>query len=110
MEIKLNVYDKKEIVKTYTADTYNIMFGTVEDLLDAVDLDKITKGTDTEIVMAVVKAVPKAISLIKPLLKDIFDGLTDDEIKRCRMKDIAAVIVEVAKFTVSDIGTGKGKN
>ena len=31
MDLKLNIYDKKEITKTYTAETYDLMFGTVED-------------------------------------------------------------------------------
>ena len=39
MELKLNIYNKKEIVKTYTAETYDLMFGTVEDLIDLINLD-----------------------------------------------------------------------
>lgn len=111
MEIKLNVYENHQVVKTYRADAYDIMFGTVEDLFGIIDFDKIQKGTDKEIVVAVAQAIPKAFGLIKPLIKDVFNGITDEEIKKCRVKDIAAAIIDIAKFSIADIGTaGKGKN
>lgn len=111
MELKLNIYDKKEVKKTYTAETYDIMFGTIEDLIEAIDFDKIQSGKNDELVAAVAKAVPKAFGLIKPLLKDIFDGLTDDELKHCRVSDIAAVLVNVIKFTIIQVSAGaSGKN
>lgn len=111
MEIKLNVYEKRQIVKTYTADAYDIMFGTVEDLFSVIDFDKIQSGTDKEIVVAVAQAIPKAFGLVKPLLKDVFEGITDEEIKKCRVKDIAVALVAIARFSIADIGTvGKSKN
>lgn len=110
MEIKLNVYKSGEIVKTYRTETYEIMFGTVEDLLGVIDFDKIQKGTDTEVLLAVTKAIPKVFGLVKPLLKDVFPGITDDELKNCRVKEIAKVLIDIAKFTISDIGAGNSKN
>ena len=106
MELKLDIYDKKEVKKTYTAETYDIMFGTVEDLIDAIDFDKIQSGKNDELIAAVAKAIPKAFGLIKPLLKDIFDGLTDDEIKHCRVSDIAKVVVNVIKFAIVQVSVG----
>ena len=41
--------------------------------------------------------------MIKPLLKDIFDGITDDEIKKCKLSDVAKVIVKVIKVSMSQI-------
>ena len=35
MNLKLNVYDGKTVVKTYTAETLDCEFGIVEDILDA---------------------------------------------------------------------------
>ena len=32
MNLKLNIYKKREIIKTYESDTYDLLFGTVEDL------------------------------------------------------------------------------
>lgn len=110
MEIKLPIYEKKQVVKTYTAETYDIMFGTVEDLINVIDVDKFTSGTDQDFVSGIASAIPGLMGLIKPLLKDIFDGLTDDEIKRCKLSDIVNVVVKVIKFSMAQIvvdATGK---
>lgn len=104
MELKLNIYEKKEVVKTYTADTYDVMFGTLEDMINAIDFEGIKKGTDAELILAVSKAIPRVFNIIKPLFKDIFDGLTDDEIKQCKVKEMAAVIVKLVIFTMREAG------
>lgn len=111
MELKLNIYNKKEIVKTYTAETYDLMFGTVEDLLDVINLDNLKTGSDTELLKIVGDAVVKGMNIIKPLIKDIFEGLTDDELRNTKTSDIAKVIIEVIKYAVNEIGKGAtGKN
>ena len=53
MDLKLNIYEKRKIVKTYTAETYDLMFGTVEDLLNIIDIDNIQAGDKTELIKAV---------------------------------------------------------
>lgn len=106
MEIKLPIYEKKEVVKTYTAETYDVMFGTVEDLISVLDLDKFTSGKDEDLIKGVALAIPKTFNFIKPLLKDIFDGLTDDEIKKCKVSDIVKVLVQVVKFSIAQITEG----
>lgn len=111
MEIKLNIYDKRKVVKTYTTDAYDIMFGTVEDLIDILDLDKIMSGDDKELIQVVAHAIPKAFGLVKPLLKDIFEDLTDDEIKHTRMSEVAKCLLTVIKFSISQItGETDSKN
>ena len=41
MEMKLNVYDENgNISKTYAASEFDLMWGTVEDLVDCIDIDK----------------------------------------------------------------------
>lgn len=111
MDLKLNIYEKKEIVKTYTAETYNLLFGTVEDLIDIIDLDQLKNGTDTEIIKLVGKVIINGMGIIKPLLKDIFEGLTDEELKKTRVSEISTVLVEIVKFSISQITKGtNGKN
>ena len=39
--MKLNIYENKKVIKTYEADTYDLMYGTVTDLVKALDLDKL---------------------------------------------------------------------
>lgn len=112
--MKLNIYDHKEVIKTYEANEYELMFGTVEDMIDAAKLDKIESGTDAEIVMAATNLVTTSMGTVKDLLKDVFDGLTDDEIRNTRVSEIVNVIVDVIRYAISQIslfGGGKrGKN
>lgn len=112
--MKLNIYDHKEVIKTYEANEYELMFGTVEDMIDAAKLDKIETGTDAEIVMAATNLVTTSMDTVKDLLKDVFDGLTDDEIRHTRVSEIVNVIVDVIRYAISQIslfGGGKrGKN
>lgn len=106
MELKLNIYNKKNIEKTYITDTYDLMFGTVEDFMDLIDVDQIKTGTDTEIAMLVVKAIPKGMGTIKVLLKDVFDGLTDEELKNTKVRDISKVLIEIIKSSILEINKG----
>lgn len=112
--MKLNIYEKKSIVKTYEAGEYELMFGTVEDMIDAAKLDKIESGTDAEIVIAATNLVTTSMDTVKDLLKDVFDGLTDDEIRHTRVSEIVNVIVDVIRYAISQIslfgGGKKGKN
>ena len=112
--MKLNIYDHKEVIKTYEANEYELMFGTVEDMIDAAKLDKIESGTDAEIVIAATNLVTTSMDTVKDLLKDVFDGLTDDEIRHTRVSEIVNVIVDVIRYAISQIslfGGGKrGKN
>ena len=112
--MKLNIYDHKEVIKTYEADEYELMFGTVEDMIDAAKLDKIESGTDAEIVIAATNLVTTSMDTVKDLLKDVFDGMTDDEIRHTRVSEIVNVIVDVIRYAISQIslfgGGKKGKN
>jgi hypothetical protein len=111
MDLKLNIYEKKKVVKTYTAETYDLMFGTVEDLIDLIDLDQLKNGTDAEIIKLVGKVIINGMGIIKPLLKDIFEGLTDEELKNTKVSEISTALVEIVKFSISQITKGtNGKN
>ena len=108
--MKLTIYEKKQPVKTYTAETYDLMFGTVEDIADAMNIDSLKTGADVEIIQMAVNLVRNNMDLVKDLLKDIFDGLTDEEIKKTKVKEIARVLVDVVKFTITQLKTGDSKN
>ena len=109
--MKLNIYKGKKIEKTYEADTYDLMFGTVEDVAEAVNLDQLKTGSDVEIITMIGKLVLNSMDTVKDLLKDIFDGITDEEIKRTKVKEIAAVLLDVVKYTIAQLNLGNnGKN
>ena len=74
-EIRLNIYkadNKNEIEKTHKVEGYDLMYGTVEDFIGTIDLEKMTN--DVEIMKAVVGCLGQLI----PLLLYVFEGLTED--------------------------------
>lgn len=104
--MKLNIYEKKRVVKTYEAESYDLMFGTVEDVMTMFKVDDLQTGSDVEIIRMVGSALPSCINTVKPLLKDIFEGLTDEELKNVKLKEIVAVLVEVVKFAFAQMAIG----
>ena len=104
MEIKLNIYNKdRSIEKTYRANDYAVMHGVVEDLLDVLDIEAMT-GKDRESMLAAVSRLLRSRKdVVYPLLKDIFDGLTDEEIRRTTTIELVDVIISVAKYSLSEI-------
>ena len=108
--MKLNIYEKKKVVKTYTADTYDLMWGVVEDVANAVKLDEIKTGSDAEIMKLVLNLVLKSMGTVRELMKDIFDGITDKELKKTKVTEIAQVLVDVVQYTFLQLGNFRGKN
>lgn len=105
MELKLNIYkSQREIEKTYTANDYEIMLGPVEDLLNALDIEALTNTENKDgIISAASSLMNSRKDVIYPLLKDVFEGLTDDELRRVKVKEVLAVIVGLAGFRLETI-------
>lgn len=112
MELKLNVYDEKnEVVKTYTTETFTLKLGIVEDLLELVDVDAFETGSDAEIIKAALKLVRNGFGSIKELLKGVFVGITDDELKNTNTIDVVGVVVKIVKYSIGELSQlAKGKN
>lgn len=106
--MQLNIYEKKKVVKTYTADSYDLMFGTVEDISDAVKLDEMKTGSDAEVLQAVIRLITTSKDTVKDLLKDIFEGLSDEELRNTKVREQAQVLVEVVTYTFSQLRKGTG--
>ena len=108
--MKLNVYEKKKVVKTYTADSYKLLLGTVEDVSNAVKLDELKTGSKAEILSMAFNLVKNSYSVAKDLMKDIFDGITDEDLRHCAVDEIAVVIADVITMTIGQLNLGFGKN
>ena len=90
MELKLNIYkNQKEIEKTYKVDTYDLMLGTCEDILNLLGLDKYTSEEAlgaipvADLLELIVKNYDKFIDL----LHDIFPDLTESERRKIKVKE-----------------------
>ena len=116
MELKLNIYDKREIEKTYTANTYDLMYGTMEDLLNVLDLDSLSgDANDKALLSLAADVVKRGLPQLKPLLMDVFYGVTDEELRRCRVTELVGVVIKLAKYSLNEIkgaaaGAVKEKN
>lgn len=106
--IKLNIYkkvDNKQVIeKTYTAEGYDIMLGTLEDFLNIIDVDKLQDKAE------VTKMALKGMKKIKPLLLDIFPETTSEELNRTKLKELLNVIIEICAAAVEALdllNTGK---
>ncbi|MBO4520711.1 MAG: hypothetical protein J5787_05840 [Alphaproteobacteria bacterium] len=97
MELKLDIYSKTEkgkIEKTYRAEGYDLMLGTIDDLVSIIDLDKM----DDE--KAVAAMIVKGYRQIKPLLHDVF-GATEEELNRTKVSDLVPCIIDICRASLS---------
>lgn len=111
MDLKLNIYERKKVIKTYTVETYDLMFGTVEDLLDVIDIDNIQADNKAELLKAIAKVLANSMNIVKPLLKDIFEGLTDEELRKTKLSEIVDALSNIVTYSINQITKGNnGKN
>lgn len=112
MQLNLNIYRGREIEKVYTANEFDIMFGTVEDLVNLIDVDSLSGGkSDIDFIGAAFALLKGGVGEIRSLLKEIFPEVTDDELKRTKMKDVVAIIADVLKYGfVNMSGASSSKN
>lgn len=110
MEFRLNIYNGKEVEKTYVANDFMLKTGTAEDILNLIDVEKFTGGlNDDRTIFEVIKVVAKAFGLFNPILKEIFEGLTDDEYRRTDVVEVAKVILDVIRYTFSQLSYATAK-
>lgn len=108
--MKLNIYEKKKVVKTYTADSYDLMLGTLEDVANAVKLDNMKTGSKAEILSMAMNLVKDSYSTVIDLMKDVFDGISDEELRKTKVIEIVNVLADIVTVTVRQLNMGFGKN
>ena len=102
--MKLNIYkDQKTIEKTYEAESYDIMFGTVEDLFAV--LEDVKDVSDEQQILDVVR---RNWGKVAELLRDIFPGLSQEELRRVKIRELIPLFVELFVMMRESIpATGK---
>lgn len=97
--MQLKIYDEthKKVKRTVQSEEYDLFFGTVEAVTELIDVDKMSNNFD------VIKTVIKSKNEIVRLLKDVFPNVTDEEWKLVKVKDMAFVLIEIVKTTVSGV-------
>lgn len=106
MELVLNIYNKdRSIEKTYRTQDYAIMYGPVEDLLNLLDLESVNLEDTDDMLSVLSRLLRSRTEVIHPLLFDIFDGLTAEELRRAKTIDIINVLCNVAGFSFDQLKT-----
>lgn len=105
MEITpLKIYEGKTVVKEYRAETIDLSFGVIEDVLDALDFEHMTNQTE------MAGMIVKASKQLKPFLKDIFDGVTDEEIRHTRIQNLIEIFKDLYKYAMQELGAAAGNS
>ena len=116
--MKLNIYKKEDgkkvIAKTYEAETYDLMYGTVEDFLNLIDVQNIkiltTETVEENQILGVAELINNCFGQIAPLLMDVFDGLTSEELRNTKFSEIIEVVKECISYSVKVAFKGTSKN
>lgn len=99
MNLILKIYNEsgKNIVKTCESTTYDLMFGTVMNLMDLLKIE------DMDNQMEMLKTIYTAWDDIKNVLSEVFPNATDDDWKHVKVKELLPIILEIAKFSVTEM-------
>ena len=120
MELKLNVYEGRlcrKVEKTVVANDFELSTGVCEDVLNIINIDMFEGGLSAlsseganELLIGIVK---NGYPFFLQLVQEIFD-LTDSETKRLKLSEVASVVMEIVKYSfsqlASSLGKGKQKN
>ena len=101
MNLVLKIYDKsgKTVMKSDEASTYDLRFGTVMKLMDLLKIE------DMNDQMQMLKTIYGAWEEIRTVLAGVFPEATDDDWKHVRVKELLPMILEIAKFSVTEMFT-----
>lgn len=99
MQLLLNIYDENNrvIVKQYKAEEVNILFGTIEDLIDLIDENNLQDN------MELAKVIVKSMKKLKPILKQVFVGVTDEELRLTRTNELVPLFMQIVKYMFTQV-------
>lgn len=124
MELKLNIYGQgEEVTKTYTCQSYSIKMRFINEFIKVIDIEKIgriinisekeekEKQETMELITSTIPMLLDSYENIMEMIKDVFPGLTDEELLDTRLHEVVQVLFGIVKFIVKSIGLAStGKN
>lgn len=98
--LMLEVKDKSgNVIKTVEAQTFDIYFGTINSLMELLDIDEDTTSFE------LLKKISTAWGEVTSLLGEIFPGMTKEDWKFVRINDLVPIVLQVVKYTFLEIMT-----
>lgn len=112
MELKLNIYDNKGIMKTYTVQDFRLKTGVCEDILEIVEIDKFTdlQNMKDEDALKLMPMMIRFSKQFKTIMMQIFPELTEDEYKNTEMSEVAGIAWQVIMYTITALFNISEKN
>ena len=113
MELKLNIYNTNgEIDKIYITEDFRLMTGTCEDILEIVEIDKMKnlKAMTDDEALEIMGMMMGLFKQFKPIMKQVFPELTDDEYRRTDMRDVAGIAWQIIQYTIGTLFKASSKN
>lgn len=117
MELKLNIYTDeklKEIETTYTVNDFELSTGAVEDLLNVINIDMLDGGldalSDESQLVVLLKTIVGGVNVFKDILKNVFDELTDDKLRRTKASEILMCVAQIIKYSMGELFSSFGKS
>ena len=95
----LKIYDDsgKNVVKSYEASPYDLMFGTVMKLMDLLKIEDMDNQAE------MLKTIYSAWDEIRVVLAGVFPDVTPAEWEHVRVKELLPLILNIAKYAVSEM-------
>ena len=105
--MKLNIYaNQRDIEKTYEADAYDLMYGTVEDILDVLDGLTGKDATNEDFI----RVINENRAKLNELLLDIFPDLQPEELRKIKVKELIPLFMELFSFVQDSLTSSQAKN
>ena len=104
MELKLNIYDNGEIIKTYTADKSFILTRTIDDLVKTINIDDLfdPKKDSGIISQDLIRYVLKDVCSIKPFFKDIFKDFQDEDFEKTSISEVLKCVMQIISYAIAE--------
>lgn len=105
--IELKIYSKEnktEPSRIARTEGYDLMLGTVEDFMRIIDVDKLDNSVE------VAKMIVKGYGRLKPLLRDVFPDVTDEELDCVKVSEMVQTIVQIGMSIADSLKELKSGN
>lgn len=86
-----------EVIKTVEAQTFNIYFGTISNLMEVLDIGEESSSFE------VLKKVSTAWKQVVEILSDVFPDMEKSDWQYVRLNDLVPVMLEIVKYTFAEI-------
>ena len=109
MKLELNIYTDDfctEVARVAKAGEFKLSLGICEDVLEMIHIDMwdggLTAMSDESMRELSIGIIRDGFPFFKKIIKRLFN-LTDEEVRNTDLTDIAKVVVEIIKYSISQL-------